>query len=376
MPIGEMSEVATPGGLYRQYDIDRTYDAVDTYDDDASWFGSGKYPPDWDQRREAVKARDEYQCLRCGRYIGAVDTVQIHHLTPLEQGGSNELSNLATLCGKCHALIHPDVDDLDANWSHAPPFPTSDAPDSLSVVQTQVFPSKDTDPSGVTAVTELVETVTGRHRADLFRNVGAHADFAPETARRLPERLGGYLSGCNLELGTDEQGLVVTVEHGEERRPAELDTVVIDSDSDETASVSTPTTGVVTTTLPAGAEQATVQATTDDGFLEHTFELGNTPYTLVKLRTSGLYQDMAPPWREPTGGEQPYDPDTLSDDPAEVDEEELEPKDTAPPVWLAIGTLAALGLTRVGGGLTWLLFFVLGASTALSAAYAFGERLP
>ena len=190
-----MSEVATPGGLYRQYDIDRTYDAVDTYDDDASWFGSGKYPPDWDRRREAVKARDEYQCLRCDRYIGAVDTVQIHHLTPLERGGSNELSNLATLCGECHALIHPDVDDLDANWSRAPPFPTSDAPDSLSLVQTQVFPSKDTDPSGVTAVTELVETVTGRHRADLFRNVGAHADFAPETARRLHERPGRQLGG-------------------------------------------------------------------------------------------------------------------------------------------------------------------------------------
>jgi hypothetical protein len=367
-----MSEVATPGGLYRQYDVNRTYDAAETYDDAASWFGSGKYPPDWDRRREAVKARDEYQCLRCHRYIGHVDTVHIHHLTPLQDGGSNELSNLATLCGAGHALLHPSVDELDADWSQGAPFPVSGAPDSLSVVHTAIPAVTKTDAAGLGAVVNLLDIVSPPRNADLFQSIGAHHDLRPETARRLPERLGGYLSSYDLAVAPDEQGLVVTVEHGSERRPAELETVVVHAEGVDATSVTTTTTGVVTTTLPAAADQATVQATTEDGFMEHTFGLGATPYTLVQLRTSGLYQDMAPPWREPTAAERAYDPDALADDPIQVDEADLEAP-TDPPVWLALGTLAALGLTRIGGSLAWLLFFALGLTTAFFAAYAFGD---
>lgn len=368
-----MSEVATPGGLYQQYDINRTYDAVDAYDDAASWFGSGKYPPDWDQRREAVKARDDYRCLRCDRHVGSVETVHIHHLVPLDNGGNNELSNLATLCGKCHALMHPEVDDLDANWSHAFPYPVSGAPDPLSVVHSAFSSPTDTR-TGVAAVVDLLEVITPRNRADLFTHLGAHRDLRPATAQRLPERLGGYLSSYNLALGPAEQGLVVTVEHGEERRPAELDTVIIQSPAGETGSVTTPTMGVVTTTLPAAVNQVTVQATTDDGYLEHTFELGETPYTLAQLRTSGLYREMAPPWREPTADERPYDPTALADDPIDVDDEELE-RSTDPPLWLALATLAALGLTRLSG-LAWVLFVLFGIATAFFTAYAVGDRLP
>lgn len=65
---------------------------------------TGEYPDDWDDRRERVLERDDYQCQRCG----ATDTtLHVHHVTPISKGGSHRLSNLETLCESCHAEEHP-----------------------------------------------------------------------------------------------------------------------------------------------------------------------------------------------------------------------------------------------------------------------------
>lgn len=49
-------------------------------------------------------------CVACGN----VDNLQQHHLFPKSLGGSDEDSNLITLCGKCHGRLH--AKRLDVSW--------------------------------------------------------------------------------------------------------------------------------------------------------------------------------------------------------------------------------------------------------------------
>jgi len=52
--------------------------------------------------RKKVYRRDGFRCALCDstRYL------QIHHVVPRGEGGSNEPHNLITLCADCHALAH------------------------------------------------------------------------------------------------------------------------------------------------------------------------------------------------------------------------------------------------------------------------------
>ncbi|QGX93466.1 HNH endonuclease (plasmid) [Haloplanus rallus] len=79
------------------------------YDDPSSH--DGKYPPDWDARRQAVYERDNYTCQDCGLRSGphAGDggaTLHAHHLISLRDGGGHHLANLVTVCQYCHDGIH------------------------------------------------------------------------------------------------------------------------------------------------------------------------------------------------------------------------------------------------------------------------------
>lgn len=42
------------------------------------------------------------QCQRCG----STKSLEAHHIVALHSGGSNELSNLTTLCHDCHRAQH------------------------------------------------------------------------------------------------------------------------------------------------------------------------------------------------------------------------------------------------------------------------------
>ncbi|MDJ0796020.1 MAG: HNH endonuclease [Calothrix sp. MO_167.B12] len=57
----------------------------------------------WREIRQEVLERDNRQCQVCGKEHSA----QVHHIIPRSQGGTNELSNLIVLCGRCHMLISP-----------------------------------------------------------------------------------------------------------------------------------------------------------------------------------------------------------------------------------------------------------------------------
>jgi 5-methylcytosine-specific restriction protein A len=53
----------------------------------------------WMRIREEVLLRDNFTCVDCGRV--SVEN-EVDHETPLEQGGTNEKSNLRTRCIPCH----------------------------------------------------------------------------------------------------------------------------------------------------------------------------------------------------------------------------------------------------------------------------------
>jgi 5-methylcytosine-specific restriction endonuclease McrA len=56
------------------------------------------------EQKHAVFARDKGQCTVCG----SDRWVEIHHVQPVNQGGSNDPENLTTLCGFHHSLVHED----------------------------------------------------------------------------------------------------------------------------------------------------------------------------------------------------------------------------------------------------------------------------
>lgn len=76
--------------------------------------GRGAFQRDWSKaaQREKVSPgtrtriinRDGGACLRCGREEPA--ELEVHHILPVSQGGTNEDSNLATLCSRCHRAAH------------------------------------------------------------------------------------------------------------------------------------------------------------------------------------------------------------------------------------------------------------------------------
>lgn len=126
---------ATDTNAYSNYDIDRRYDDPSNYGKYESHDGDGRYPPDWEARREAVMERQNYWCGRCGRYAGDVSSFHVHHLQFLSEGGSNALENLVALCQDCHALMHPDNDEMQGDWQSAPMFPDADADPRAAVIR-------------------------------------------------------------------------------------------------------------------------------------------------------------------------------------------------------------------------------------------------
>lgn len=63
-----------------------------------------EYGNDWDVIREAILIRDSYNCQESDGYCNGV--LQVHHITPLSKGGTNQSFNLITLCFYHHSLKH------------------------------------------------------------------------------------------------------------------------------------------------------------------------------------------------------------------------------------------------------------------------------
>jgi len=63
---------------------------------------------DWRKVREGILRRDKFKCVECEKPCGRGDA-DIHHLLPRSAGGSDEPSNLVTLCDGCHGAHHPKL---------------------------------------------------------------------------------------------------------------------------------------------------------------------------------------------------------------------------------------------------------------------------
>lgn len=64
------------------------------------------YDVDWDNLRIQIFERDNYQCRRCDRSLRGTNRRHVHHIKPLSKGGSNNPSNLISLCDICHHHQH------------------------------------------------------------------------------------------------------------------------------------------------------------------------------------------------------------------------------------------------------------------------------
>ncbi len=60
--------------------------------------------------RKYVFERNNYQCQSCGKQYGETD-LTIDHIIPLARGGSNDISNLQTLCFSCNCKKTDSIDN-------------------------------------------------------------------------------------------------------------------------------------------------------------------------------------------------------------------------------------------------------------------------
>ncbi|NLV05230.1 HNH endonuclease [Haloarcula rubripromontorii] len=80
-----------------------------SYDDER-----GGFEKEWSKSNQSEKVspgartkiinRDGGSCLRCGLEDEA--ELEVHHILPVSHGGTNDDSNLATLCSHCHEAAH------------------------------------------------------------------------------------------------------------------------------------------------------------------------------------------------------------------------------------------------------------------------------
>ena len=71
------------------------------------------YPENWGRIREQVLALYHNRCANCDRDDAPLE---VHHVVPVQQGGSHQLSNLVTLCPQCHLAAHGEEMAPRVRW--------------------------------------------------------------------------------------------------------------------------------------------------------------------------------------------------------------------------------------------------------------------
>ena len=61
------------------------------------------YPSNWDEFRQSVLRRDKFRCGNCR----TSRNLDVHHIVPRVQGGTDQINNLKTLCLNCHRKFRP-----------------------------------------------------------------------------------------------------------------------------------------------------------------------------------------------------------------------------------------------------------------------------
>ena len=66
-----------------------------------SWRSDRVRPGNWGSIRRAVLERDWHECKACG--VSGVP-LEVDHVVPTFEGGSDDVDNLVTLCSDCHLV--------------------------------------------------------------------------------------------------------------------------------------------------------------------------------------------------------------------------------------------------------------------------------
>ncbi len=92
--------------------------------------------PRWELLREEALERDDRVCQRCGHDGSSGDRrLEVHHAAPFSSPSMDDLGELVTLCGPCHATLHDDDPAYGDRAAEAPLFPEPDAPPAVATMR-------------------------------------------------------------------------------------------------------------------------------------------------------------------------------------------------------------------------------------------------
>ena len=72
------------------------------------------YSEDWDVIRAQVYKRDGYRCVMCGKK----GKLHAHHIVPVRISKNNSLSNLVSVCDRCHRKLEEVGFSILQNGGH------------------------------------------------------------------------------------------------------------------------------------------------------------------------------------------------------------------------------------------------------------------
>lgn len=123
-----------------------------------------------DSLRRRVRTRDGNRCRCCG----SRDSLMVHHIQFLSEGGRTTAWNLITLCGRCHSLVHEGLIVIEGARAEDAVFRNRSGEELGVVGVVEVVPLQVPDPAECSAAPAVVtlDTVPARVDGDWWR---AHA---------------------------------------------------------------------------------------------------------------------------------------------------------------------------------------------------------
>ena len=89
-----------------------------------NWASKTKYRKssgyEWAARREKALKRDGYLCQQCLEIGRVVIAKEVDHITPVSKGGTDEYSNLVSLCSICHKSKSKAESGIAFSWIRPP----------------------------------------------------------------------------------------------------------------------------------------------------------------------------------------------------------------------------------------------------------------
>ena len=68
---------------------------------------------EWEQQRQHAMRQGGWRCSKCGK----AGRLEVHHIIPISEGGTNDPENLTPLCRECHINIHRrQVSEREQAW--------------------------------------------------------------------------------------------------------------------------------------------------------------------------------------------------------------------------------------------------------------------